>query len=100
MCTLDKLFISFNLTKMSCNSYAFDTECTKETRSLLFSIFALFVFSLSGFKLITINLLVTNKRSGKKSEIHTVISTVVKKINKINVVAYERFLASLKMARF
>ena len=32
---LDKLFISFNLTKMSCNSYAFDTECTKETRSLL-----------------------------------------------------------------
>jgi hypothetical protein len=64
------------------------------------SIFALFVFSLSGFKLITINLLVTNKRSGKKSEIHTVISTVVKKINKINVVDYAGFLASLKMARF
>lgn len=84
---------------MSCNSYAFDTKCTKETRSL-FSIFALFVFSLSGFKLITINLLVTNKRSGKKPEIHTVISTVVKKLNQINVVAYAGFLASLKMARF
>ena len=69
-------------------------------KKFIISIFALFVFSLSGFKLITINLLVTNKRSGKKSEIHTVISTVVKKINKINVVAYERFLASLKMARF
>jgi hypothetical protein len=41
--TLDKLFISFNLTKMSCNSYAFDTECSKETRSL----FLLFLLCLS-----------------------------------------------------
>ena len=72
----------------------------KKQEVCYFSIFALFVFSLSGFKLITINLLVTNKRSGKKSEIHTVISTVVKKLNKINVVAYAGFLASLKMARF
>jgi len=55
---LDKLFISFNLTKMSCNSYAFDTECTKETRSLLLVSLLCLSLSLSGFKLITINLLV------------------------------------------
>ena len=32
---LDKLFISFNLAKMSCNSYVFVTECTEEARILL-----------------------------------------------------------------
>jgi len=31
---LDKLFISFNLTKLSCNSYVFVTECTEEARIL------------------------------------------------------------------
>jgi len=50
---------------MSCNSYAFDTECTKETRSLLLVSLLCLSLSLSGFKLITINLLVTNSGLAK-----------------------------------
>ena len=85
---------------MSCNSYAFDTECTKETGSM----FLLFLLCLSlAYQVLSLLLLIYWSPiavSGKKSEIHTVISTVVKKLNKINVVAYAGFLVSFKMARF
>jgi len=86
---------------MSCNSYAFDTECTKETRSLL--LVSLLCLSLAYQVLSLLLLIYWSPISGlakKLKSTHTVISTVVKKINKINVVAYAGFLASLKMARF
>ena len=49
-----EITLHFIFSKMSCNSYVFNTECTEERRILPGDFVALFTFSLSGFKLITI----------------------------------------------